>query len=166
MTLTIPRRARAPAPALALLVCLVAPALVACGGSLARAPGSASTAEGASGRERAALARFEEAAGAPVPHFRLMQVSGYTALGERHLAVWTRVNQAWLLQVEGPCMRLPWTTGLGITSSLGQVHARFDHIVVGRERCRILSIRPVDTAALREAEQRPTGTTMAVMQRA
>ena len=127
------------------------------GGSPAPGSRAAAVAEGASGAELAALARFEAVAGDAVPHFRLLQVSGYTAFGERHLAVWTRAHQAWLLTVEGPCTRLPWATGLGITSSLGRVHARFDRVLVDGERCRILTIRPVDVEALREGERRPPG---------
>jgi hypothetical protein len=108
---------------------------------------------GSAEREAASLARFEAAAGEPVPSFRFFSLDGYTSLGERHVAVWTRPREAWLVQVDEPCFDLRWALGIGLTSNLGRVHARFDRVVVGSQRCRITEIRPIDVAALRESER-------------
>lgn len=105
-------------------------------------------------RDAAALARYEAAAGEPVASFRFQRLDGYTVLGPDRVVIWTRPREAFLLAVDGPCSELPWVSGIGLTSNLGSVYARFDAVLAGRERCRIREIRPVDVAALREAERK------------
>lgn len=105
-------------------------------------------------REAAALARYEAAAAEPVASFRFQRLDGYTVLGPERVVVWTRPREAFLLAVDAPCSELPWVSAIGLTSSLGSVHARFDAVLAGRERCRIREIRPVDVKALREAERK------------
>jgi len=118
--------------------------------------GCAST--GPAQREAAALARFEAAAGEPVTHFRFFRLQGFTVLGEQSLAVWTGPRQAWLLRVDAPCNELRWAPKIGLSSGFGQVSARFDRVLAGRDRCRIIEIRPIDTRALRaETAQAPGG---------
>lgn len=106
------------------------------------------------GRETVALARYEAAAGEPVPSFRFLRLDGYTVLGSDRVVIWTRPREAFLLAVDAPCSELPWVSAIGLTSSLGGVYARFDAVLAGRQRCRIREIRPVDVAALREAERK------------
>lgn len=108
---------------------------------------------GPAAREAAALARFQAAAGEPVAYFRYFSLQGYTSLGDTHVAVWTKPREAWLVKVDPPCLDLGWTQGIGLSSSLGRVHARFDRIHVGQQHCRIAEIRPVDVAMLRERER-------------
>lgn len=105
-------------------------------------------------REAAALARYEAVAGESVASFRFQRLDGYTVLGPDRLVIWTRPREAFLLAVDAPCSELPWVSAIGLTSSLGSVHARFDAVLAGRERCRIREIRPVDVKALREAERK------------
>lgn len=103
-------------------------------------------------REAAALARYEAAAGEPVPRFHAFSVRDWTALGENHLALWTRQNEAWLLTVESPCHELPWAMELRLDAVGSTVNARFDAVEVGGQRCRILEIRPVDVQRLKQSE--------------
>ena len=99
------------------------------------------------------LERFRGAAGEPVPSFRIMRLTDFTPLGERHLVVWTRRNEAWLLSVDAPCNEMRWNPAVGISSSLGRVHSGFDRVFAGRDRCRIREIRPVDVALLKDDAQ-------------
>jgi hypothetical protein len=104
-------------------------------------------------REAAALARYQAAAGEPVPRFQYFSLREWTPLGDSHLALWTRHREAWLLTVESPCNELPWAMQVGLDAASGNsVSARFDAIVVRGQRCRILEIRPVDVAKLKESE--------------
>lgn len=132
-----------PAPSRVLAV-LVALLLAAC----------ASTAPAE--RDAALLARYEAAAGGPVPHFRFFRLQGYTVLDDRTLAVWTGPRTAWLLRVDAPCNELRWAPEIGLSSGFGLVSARFDRVLAGRDRCRITEIRPLDTRALRGRDE-PAG---------
>ena len=99
-------------------------------------------------------------AGEPVRDFRYYgQLNGWTSLGDSALAVWTRPSEAWLLDLSGPCQDLDYTPAIGLTSTMSRVSARFDRVLV-RSRssinipCHISRIRPLDVAAVREAQRR------------
>ncbi|MGL6291010.1 MAG: DUF6491 family protein [Silanimonas sp.] len=121
--------------------------LAATCGALAGCASKGSSA--ATEREAASLARYEAAAGEPTNSFRFFRLDGFTVLGENALAVWASPRQAWLLTVEEPCTELRWSLALNITSFSGRVFTRSDSV----QGCRILTIRPVDVAVLRESEK-------------
>jgi hypothetical protein len=107
------------------------------------------------------LTLYRDHAGEPVSSFRYVgsSLNGWTPLGDSTLAVWTRPNQAFLLELMGPCMDLNFAQAISVSNMMGQVSARFDSVrVVGgmsnnmRMPCRIDSIRPLDVKALRKAE--------------
>jgi hypothetical protein len=100
-------------------------------------------------REAASLARYEAAAGDAVGSFRFFRLDGFTVLGESAVAVWASPRQAWLLTLEEPCTELRWSLALNLTSFSNRVYTRTDSV----QGCRILSIRPVDVAALRDSEK-------------
>ncbi|MFC6838987.1 DUF6491 family protein [Xanthomonas theicola] len=106
------------------------------------------------------LSLYRAHAAAPVRDFQyLNRLSGWTALGDSALAVWTRPNQAYLLELSGRCADLDFAPTIAITHFSDRVSARFDDvIVVGgptaiRLPCRIQSIRPLDVKALRTSEK-------------
>ncbi|KAB7764035.1 DUF6491 family protein [Xanthomonas maliensis] len=108
--------------------------------------------------ERAQLYRTQ--AGEPVKAFRYQgTLTGWTALGDSALAVWTRPNEAYLLELRGNCPELPYAQAIAVTQRFGQVSARLDDVIVlGRPTvvrlpCRIETIRPLDAKAIRQAEQ-------------
>jgi hypothetical protein len=107
----------------------------------------------------ARLALYRAHAGAPVPSFRsLGRFDNWEALGDDALAVWTRPNQAWLLELYGPCDGLQYSVAIGLTDHLGQVEAGYDEVRVShpspiRIPCRIRSIRPLDVSGIRQAEK-------------
>ena len=102
-------------------------------------------------RQAESLALYQAAAGEPVDSLWFPRLHSWEPLGEDRLVVRTGPGRAYLLQVERPCTELPWANAISLTSSTGSVHARFDAVLVAKQRCRILEIRPVDEAAYRTA---------------
>ncbi len=105
------------------------------------------------------LALYRAHAGAPVKEFQYFNsLSGWTALGDSALAVWTRPNQAYLLELGSRCSDLDFAPAISITHQFSQVSARFDQVIVlgGPETiripCRIQTIRPLDVKALKVSE--------------
>ena len=107
------------------------------------------------------LALYRAHAQAPVPSFRYLgRIDGWTPLGDTALAVWTRPNQAYLLEVDGPCPDLDFALAIGLTNNFGTVHSRFDKVIprVGGGvpqplPCFIREIRPLDVKAIKSAEK-------------
>lgn len=102
-------------------------------------------------RELAALRlqEIERHAGAPVEDFHFWQMEGWEGLGPAAVVVWTRPNEAWLIRIKPPCSGLEFAQGIGLTSTNGRVHRRFDAVLFEHQRCRIAEIRPVDGRALK-----------------
>lgn len=105
------------------------------------------------------LAIYRAAAGEPVNSFSYLgRVTGWTPLGDQHIAVWSRPSQAWLLSLHGPCQDLDFTPVIGLTSQGSRVYAGFDKVLVHSRAsiqlpCRIREIRPLDTTAIKAAEK-------------
>ncbi len=133
-------RANRVAAAVTVLVCLTL--LAAC-----------ATSPGPREREAARLAEFEAVAGEPVDSFNFWDLQRWELLGPQSVAVWTRVNQAWLIDVELPCFGLEFAPAIALSSSQNRVSRRFDSVLFGRERCQISQIRPVDGKALKAARR-------------
>jgi Family of unknown function (DUF6491) len=97
------------------------------------------------------LARIQQYAGDPVSDFRIFGAfNSWTPIDDHHVMVQTNVNEAYLISVFEPCMNLPFATRLAVTSRFpNQVQSGFDSIRVGRERCRISQIRPVNYKQMR-----------------
>ena len=96
---------------------------------------------------------YRSHAGEPVSSIRYFgSFIGWTSLGDRALALQTRPNENWLLELDGPCQNLDFANTIGLTSRMNQVDARFDRVLV-RDGfpggCRIASIRPLDGKALK-----------------
>lgn len=107
------------------------------------------------------LAFYQAHAGEPVNSFRMFgRLSGWTPLGTGALTVWTRPNEAFLLDVS-PCHDLPFAQAITISNFANTVSARFDTVTpVGpglspnaRFPCRITQIRPIDVAALNQSRE-------------
>ncbi|TWT18519.1 hypothetical protein FQY83_14160 [Luteimonas marina] len=105
------------------------------------------------------LALYRAHAGEPVDNFSYFgSINGWTSLGDSALAVWTRPGEAWLLELQGPCMDLSSTPVIGLTSNMNRVHARFDKVMVRSPGsmnipCHIGQIRPLDVKTLRTSEK-------------
>ncbi len=98
------------------------------------------------------LARFEHYAGKPQGAVTVFQLQGWQPLGDDHIAIWTGVNDVYLIKVAKPCINLSWTNSVGINPHMNQLQARFDSIHVRGMPCQIETIRKVDYRALRKSE--------------
>jgi hypothetical protein len=136
----------------------------AAGGTGAAAAGAGSSAAATS--QQRALARYGAYAGPPVQSFNwLGRFDSWEPLGNDHLLVYTRPNEAYLLKVSGPC-DVNFATGpIGITSTNSTVYVGLDSIEVksgigGTWQCVIDEIHPVDVhrmrAEARAQDQQPS----------
>jgi hypothetical protein len=107
--------------------------------------------------ERLALHRAH--AGEAVGSFSFFgRIDGWSPLGDSALTVRTKPNEAWLLELSGPCPDLEFAHTIGLTSNMNRVHARFDKVLVNspgavRMPCYIDTIRPLDVKALKVSEK-------------
>lgn len=109
-------------------------------------------------RDAENLARFQRYASPPqdsVHYFRTdgFQYLGRNAQGQDALALWTGVNQVYLLTLQSPCINLEYAHGIALTSTSGNVNARMDFVKYNRGECRIETIQKVDYKAVRAARR-------------
>jgi hypothetical protein len=99
-------------------------------------------------------------AGEPVRSFFYSgHLRGWTALDDRSIALWTRGNEAFLIEFVSRCPDLALPATITISHQIGRVNAGFDSVTVRRAgggiggmRCRIETIRPINTRGVEEAE--------------
>jgi hypothetical protein len=132
--------------AMAMIRILLASALLMLLGACASVP----YAQRASERQAA----YAAAAGAPVRHFRFFSLYSWEPLSDRQVAIYTRPNQAWLLDLGGACPDISFVNTIGLTSNLNQVMVGFDKVLTGRNDfpCTISQIRPVDVKSLKATQ--------------
>lgn len=128
-----------PAMRTALIAVCLALALAACASAAQRMQ-----------MEREELAIYHSHAGEPVDQVRTFRLHGWQAVADDTLLLETRLNQWYLVEVFGPCHGLQFAQTIGVRAAMNMLRARFDHIVVDGQACRIESIRPVDAKAARE----------------
>lgn len=110
-------------------------------------------------RDAQRLALYRAHAAAPVPSFHYFgSLNGWTPLGDSALVVWTRPNQAYLLELSGRCIDLDYASAISVSNQFGRVYARFDKVtVIGRNTntfpCHIRQIQPLDVKAVKQAER-------------
>ena len=100
-------------------------------------------------------AAYAAAAGAPLRSFSYFSLYSWEPLSDTELAVYTRPNQAYLLDLGG-CQDLMFANTIGLTSSINQVTVGFDKVLTGRHSfpCTITGIRPVDVKSLKIAQEK------------
>ncbi|TPG11927.1 hypothetical protein EAH75_11835 [Rhodanobacter glycinis] len=101
-------------------------------------------------------AAYAAAAGAPVRNFRFFTLYSWEPLSDRQVVIYTRGNEAWLLDLGGGCPEISFVNTIGLTSNLNQVMVGFDKVLTGRNNfpCTISQIRPVDVKSLKAAQLR------------
>jgi hypothetical protein len=92
---------------------------------------------------------YREYAGQPVKSFYMNSYDGWTPVSKDQLVVWTGLNEAYLLKVTGYCPNLQYAHAIGVTSTANTVD-KFEKVIVGRDRCFINEIRPIDTKQMKE----------------
>jgi hypothetical protein len=92
---------------------------------------------------------YTEYAGEPVKSFYLGNYDGWSAVSKDQLVVWSGINKAYLLTITGYCPDLQFATTIAVTST-GSTVDKFEKVIVGRDRCFIKEIRPIDTKQMKE----------------
>ena len=111
-------------------------ALMACASGIARLHGDD------------ASQRYVDYAGAPVDHFTAFRLDGWTPVSRNRLVVWNGVNEAYLVTVWDTCRDLQFADHIGVSSTTNTV-SHFEHVTVGRDRCPISEIRPIDVKQMK-----------------
>jgi hypothetical protein len=92
---------------------------------------------------------YTDYAGEPVKSFYMNDLDGWNAVSKDQLVVWTGINKAYLLTIAGYCPDLEFAHAIGVTST-GNTVDKFEKVLVGRDRCLIKEIRPLDTKQIKE----------------
>ncbi len=94
---------------------------------------------------------YSDYAGEPVKSFYLSAggADGWHAVSKDQVVVWAGFNKAYLLNIAGYCPDLMFVQSIGLTSH-GSTVDKFEKVLVGRDRCLIKEIRPIDTKQMRE----------------
>ena len=87
---------------------------------------------------------YTEYAGEPVKSFYMGNYDGWSAVSRDQLVVWSGINKAYLLKIGGYCPDLQYAMQIAVTSTANTVD-KFEKVIVGRDRCFITEIRPIDT---------------------
>jgi len=91
---------------------------------------------------------YREYAGEPVKSFDMHNFDGWSAVSKDQLVVWSGINEAYLIKVTGYCPDLMFANAIGVTSTAGNVD-KFEKVIVGRDKCFINEIRPIDTKQMK-----------------
>jgi hypothetical protein len=92
---------------------------------------------------------YTDYAGEPVKSFYLQNFDGWSPVSKDQLVVWSGINKAYLIKVVGYCPDLQFANAIGLTSTAHTVD-KFEKVLVGRDRCLINEIRPIDTKQMKE----------------
>ena len=91
---------------------------------------------------------YSDYAGEPVKSFYMSNFDGWNVVSKDQLVVWSGMNKAYLLKVTGYCPDLQYANAIAVTSTANTVD-RFEKVIVGRDRCFINEIRPLDTKQMK-----------------
>ena len=91
---------------------------------------------------------YHEYTGEPVKSFYMSNFDGWAPVSKDELVVWAGINKAYLLKVAGYCPDLQFANAIAVTSTANTVD-KFEKVIVGRDRCFIQEIRPVDVKQMK-----------------
>jgi hypothetical protein len=91
---------------------------------------------------------YSEYAGEPVKSFYMANFDGWSAVSKDQIVVWSGLNKAYLLTITGYCPDLQFANAIAVTST-GNTVDRFEKVIVGRDRCLISEIRPIDVKQMK-----------------
>jgi len=92
---------------------------------------------------------YTDYAGEPVKSFYMNNFDGWTVISKDQLVVWSGMNKAYLLRITGYCPDLQYANAIAVTSTANTVD-KFEKVIVGKDRCFIKEIRPLDTKQMKE----------------
>ena len=96
----------------------------------------------------ATLERYESYALAPVRDFTSFDLLWWEPLTRNRLVLWNGVNEAYLVTVWNSCQDLKFAQAIRVTKT-GNTISTFEAVKVGRERCQIEEIRPIDVRRMK-----------------
>jgi hypothetical protein len=91
---------------------------------------------------------YREYTGEPVKSFYMSNFDGWAPVSKDELVVWAGINKAYLLKVTGYCPDLQFANAIAVTSTANTVD-KFEKVIVGKDRCFIQEIRPVDVKQMK-----------------
>jgi hypothetical protein len=92
---------------------------------------------------------YTDYAGEPVKSFYMNNFDGWTVISKDQVVIWSGMNRAYLLTLTGYCPDLQHVNAIAVTST-GNTVDRFEKVIVGKDRCFINEIRPLDTKQMKE----------------
>ena len=92
---------------------------------------------------------YTDYAGEPIKSFYMNNFDGWTVISKDQVVIWSGMNKAYLLTVTGYCPDLQYANAIAVTST-GNTVDRFEKVIVGKDRCFINEIRPLDTKQMKE----------------
>ena len=92
---------------------------------------------------------YTDYAGEPVKSFYMTNFDGWTVISKDQVVIWSGMNKAYLLTLTGYCPDLQHVNAIAVTST-GNTVDRFEKVIVGKDRCFINEIRPLDTKQMKE----------------
>ena len=92
---------------------------------------------------------YTDYAGEPVKSFYMNNFDGWTVISKDQVVIWSGMNRAYLLTLTGYCPDLQYANAIAVTST-GNTVDRFEKVIVGKDRCFINEIRPLDTKQMKE----------------
>jgi hypothetical protein len=101
-------------------------------------------------RDQETLDRYLRYAGPPVDHITYLgRYDNWQSVSQYQIALWTSINDAYLITVRPPCENLRFANRIGITQTANTISSRFDSILVRGWKCQISEIRPIDYSRMR-----------------
>jgi len=82
-------------------------------------------------------------AGEPIRGFTSFRLQSWRPLSRNRLVLWAGVNEAYLVTIWDGCPDLQFANAIHVSSTGSQI-TTFDHVGVGRDRCPISEIRPIN----------------------
>lgn len=105
--------------------------------------------------ELSPLDRHMAYAGDPIDRFSFPdRIRGWSPVDREHLVVRTELDKAYLLAVEPGCVGLQHTHRIGLATTVGRtdITSGLDSVRLDEDQCRIVEIRPLDYARMREEQ--------------
>ena len=96
-------------------------------------------------------------AGDPIKGFTSFRLQSWQPLSRNRLVLWAGVNEAYLVTIWDGCQDLQFAEAIHVSSTGNQI-STFEHVNVGRDRCQISEIRPVNVRQMkadRAADKEP-----------
>lgn len=98
--------------------------------------------------DRDVLAKYDGYIGEPIRGFTAFRAQSWQPVRRDRLILWTSMNDAYLITLAGPCTDLMFAHSVGVTSTTSEI-STFDSVLVGRDRCPIKQINPIDVRQMK-----------------